>query len=82
MEALASLQVQKRQRRRIRAAVAPLPTWGQVKRLTTDRQKMLTHAGKTSTAENLFLSTCALLTVSSAEGKCSLLGSYSKSAFI
>ncbi|XP_042551209.1 pyrin domain-containing protein 3-like [Dipodomys spectabilis] len=38
-----------------RQLAAPLPTWGQVKKLTGEGQKMLKRTGKPVTAENLFL---------------------------
>lgn len=45
----------------------PLPTWGQTKSLTTNGQAVLQRYDKPVTAENLFLTMCALLKVTSAE---------------
>lgn len=69
-EALASLSVHKQQWIRIRAVTTPLPMWGQVKRLSTERNN-LSPSGKSFTAEHLFLAMCVLLMVSSAAANAS-----------
>ncbi|KAL6091118.1 hypothetical protein STEG23_024760, partial [Scotinomys teguina] len=65
IDAMAHLHLGGHCRRRQLTAV-PLPTWGQVKKLTGEGQKMLQRTAKPLTAENLFLAMCALLTVTSA----------------
>lgn len=54
-------------KRRRPASTVPLPSWGQIKKLSSEGQKILVRTGKTLNAENLFLAMCALLTVSSSE---------------
>ncbi|KAM5150350.1 endogenous retrovirus group K member 13-1 Env polyprotein-like [Callospermophilus lateralis] len=61
--ALAQLRLGPRRRRRLN--ISPLPTWGQIKKLSGEGQKVLQRTGKALTVENLFLAMCALLTVSS-----------------
>uniref|UniRef100_A0A8C5YNR1 Uncharacterized protein n=1 Tax=Marmota marmota marmota TaxID=9994 RepID=A0A8C5YNR1_MARMA len=51
-------------RRRRHPNFSPLPTWGQIKKLSGEKQKVLQRTGKNCTPENLFLAMCALLTVS------------------
>uniref|UniRef100_A0A8C9QEZ9 Uncharacterized protein n=1 Tax=Spermophilus dauricus TaxID=99837 RepID=A0A8C9QEZ9_SPEDA len=53
-------------RHRRRPNFSPLPSWGQIKKLSGEGQKVLQRTGKSCTPENLFLAMCALLTVSSA----------------
>uniref|UniRef100_A0A8C9Q6A0 Uncharacterized protein n=1 Tax=Spermophilus dauricus TaxID=99837 RepID=A0A8C9Q6A0_SPEDA len=50
-------------RRHQRPNFSPLPTWGQIKKLSGEGQKVLQRTGKSCTPENLFLAMCALLTV-------------------
>ncbi|XP_034873632.1 periphilin-1-like [Mirounga leonina] len=67
LQAMAHLNLGGRRRRRQIFATA-LPTWGQIKKLSGEGQKILQRTGKACTPENLFLAMCALLTVlSSAE---------------
>nr|XP_025721071.1 pyrin domain-containing protein 3-like [Callorhinus ursinus] len=64
IQAMAHLNLGGRRRRRQTFATV-LPTWGQIKRLGGEGQKILQRTGKACTPENLFLAMCALLTVSS-----------------
>ncbi|XP_063095650.1 interferon-activable protein 208-like [Cavia porcellus] len=62
--AMARLQLRK-SRRSQRPNLNPLPTWGQLKKLTIEGQRLVLQAGKPLNPENLFLALCALLTVAS-----------------
>ena len=42
---------------------APLPTWGQIKKLTNEGEKMLEQTGQAKTATNLFLAMIELLSL-------------------
>ncbi|XP_063095351.1 periphilin-1-like isoform X3 [Cavia porcellus] len=62
--AMARLKLRK-SRRSQRPNLNPLPTWGQLKKLTIEGQRLVLQAGKPLNPENLFLALCALLTVAS-----------------
>ncbi|XP_058280571.1 inteferon-activable protein 208-like [Hylobates moloch] len=51
---------------------APLPTWGQIKRLSTMAQNLVTNQGNPLTVENIFLAMLALLSLQSVSGEPSL----------
>ncbi|XP_034849843.1 endogenous retrovirus group K member 13-1 Env polyprotein-like isoform X2 [Mirounga leonina] len=64
LQAMAYLNLGGRRRCRQIFATA-LPTWGQIKKLSGEGQKILQRTGKACTPDKLFLAMCALLTVSS-----------------
>nr|UKS89476.1 envelope protein [Bovine retrovirus CH15] len=55
------------ERRRKRPVTVPLPTWGQIKKLSQEAFRTVMGTGKVPTPENLFLAMCAILTVTSSQ---------------
>ncbi|XP_063103988.1 interferon-activable protein 208-like [Cavia porcellus] len=62
--AMARLQLRNSRRSQL-LNLNPLPTWGQIKKLTIEGQRLVLQAGKPLNPENLFLALCTLLTVAS-----------------
>lgn len=72
IQAMTQLTIEGCRRCSCQLAAVPLPTWGQVKKLSDEGQKLLARKGKLHNAENLFLAMCTLLSLTSASAEASV----------